>query len=389
MAARARARRDRARRGAARAARRVGGGARRVRAARCRARRRRSRGRASRIAAPLAATIPGEAELLDVWLVERLPAWRVREALAADAARRVAPRGRLRRVAGRGGAARPGRRVGVPGDVRAPGAWTRRDWRSAAAGSWRRRRCRASGARATPSIAYDLRPFVDGVEVAEADGGTVVRMTLRHDPEKGVGRPEELLAALGGGGGRAAGAGVTRPGAARAGRSAGSATAGRPRGAPPREADSVAGRLARTDRWPSRHGAARSLTPRAHPPYTLRSRPRWPLGASPCPRRGRPRPHRSSEDPCTQSSRPAGSSTASRSAPSSRSSCSTSSPASPSRWTGCSSSPTGTSAAVGTPIVDGAAVEAEVVGATRGDKVIAFKYRPRPAAGSRRAIART
>src|SRR5262245_10463270 len=37
----------------------------------------------------------------------------------------------------------------------------------------------------------------------------------------------------------------------------------------------------------------------------------------------------------------------------------------------------GAEASVGTPIVDGAAVEAEVVGATRGDKVIAFKYRPK------------
>ena len=37
----------------------------------------------------------------------------------------------------------------------------------------------------------------------------------------------------------------------------------------------------------------------------------------------------------------------------------------------------GAEAAVGTPVVDGAAVEAEVVGATRGDKVIAFKYRPK------------
>jgi large subunit ribosomal protein L21 len=37
----------------------------------------------------------------------------------------------------------------------------------------------------------------------------------------------------------------------------------------------------------------------------------------------------------------------------------------------------GDTAAVGTPVVDGAAVEAEVVGATRGDKVIAFKYRPK------------
>src|SRR4051794_27633443 len=37
----------------------------------------------------------------------------------------------------------------------------------------------------------------------------------------------------------------------------------------------------------------------------------------------------------------------------------------------------GADATVGTPVVDGAAVDAEVVGATRGDKVIAFKYRPK------------
>jgi large subunit ribosomal protein L21 len=37
----------------------------------------------------------------------------------------------------------------------------------------------------------------------------------------------------------------------------------------------------------------------------------------------------------------------------------------------------GADATIGTPVVDGAAVEAEVVGQTRGDKVIAFKYRPK------------
>jgi large subunit ribosomal protein L21 len=37
----------------------------------------------------------------------------------------------------------------------------------------------------------------------------------------------------------------------------------------------------------------------------------------------------------------------------------------------------GAEATVGTPLVDGAAVEAEVIGATRGEKVIAFKYRPK------------
>ncbi len=37
----------------------------------------------------------------------------------------------------------------------------------------------------------------------------------------------------------------------------------------------------------------------------------------------------------------------------------------------------GDTAAVGTPVVEGAAVDAEVLGETRGDKVIAFKYRPK------------
>jgi large subunit ribosomal protein L21 len=37
----------------------------------------------------------------------------------------------------------------------------------------------------------------------------------------------------------------------------------------------------------------------------------------------------------------------------------------------------GDNASVGTPVVVDAAVEAEVIGATRGDKVIAFKYRPK------------
>jgi large subunit ribosomal protein L21 len=37
----------------------------------------------------------------------------------------------------------------------------------------------------------------------------------------------------------------------------------------------------------------------------------------------------------------------------------------------------GAAATVGQPVVDGAAVDAEVLGATRGEKVIAFKYRPK------------
>ena len=47
------------------------------------------------------------------------------------------------------------------------------------------------------SVPYDLRPFIDGIEAREhADGHVEITMTLRHDPEKGVGRPDEVLAEL-------------------------------------------------------------------------------------------------------------------------------------------------------------------------------------------------
>src|SRR5262245_42313737 len=36
------------------------------------------------LAAPLSASIPGEAELADVWLTERRPRWTVRDALAGS-----------------------------------------------------------------------------------------------------------------------------------------------------------------------------------------------------------------------------------------------------------------------------------------------------------------
>ena len=69
-----------------------------------------------------------------------------------------------------------------------------------------------------------------------------------------------------------------------------------------------------------------------------------------------PPPATTPEDPCTQSSRPAGSSTASRSARSSRSSSSTLSPARTSPWSASCSSPTATTAAIGRPVVADAAV---------------------------------
>ncbi len=60
-------------------------------------------------------------------------------------------------------------------------------------------------------IAYDLRPLLVGIDLEgpatpsfrpgggpseSPQGGTTVRIRVRHDPERGVGRPEEVLAAL-------------------------------------------------------------------------------------------------------------------------------------------------------------------------------------------------
>ena len=45
------------------------------------------------------------------------------------------------------------------------------------------------------TVRYDLRPFLERLDVD--DRGPALRMTLRHDPERGIGRPEEVLAALG------------------------------------------------------------------------------------------------------------------------------------------------------------------------------------------------
>ncbi|MFN8628815.1 MAG: DUF2344 domain-containing protein [Chloroflexota bacterium] len=147
------------------------------------------------IAAPLSAGIPGEAELVDVWLVERLPRWRVREALVE------------RLPAGislvdlhdvwLGEPPLPGRvTASVYRAEIGPEVPTERLAHAAlallAAPTLPRERVRGES-----TVSYDLRPFLGDLAVApEPDGGSVLRMTLRHDPAKGVGRPDETLLAL-------------------------------------------------------------------------------------------------------------------------------------------------------------------------------------------------
>jgi hypothetical protein len=148
------------------------------------------------VAAPLAAAIPGEGELLDLWLTERCPVWRVREALLA----RMPAGWRLVDLydVWLGEPALPGRVVAsVYRAEIEPGAAAVPVLRAAAARLLEAETLTRERPKGETKVAYDLRPFIDALEIRDADGVTLVRMTLRHDPEKGVGRPEELLAALG------------------------------------------------------------------------------------------------------------------------------------------------------------------------------------------------
>lgn len=148
-------------------------------------------------AAPLAAGVSGEAELVDAWLTERLPCWRVREALE----------GRLPAGNGlvdlydvwMGEPPLPGQvvasvyRAAVLPEVDADAL------RSATASMLDAASLPRVRSRADRTVEYDLRPFLDSLDVMPGQTGAafVTRMTLRHDPVKGIGRPDEVLAELG------------------------------------------------------------------------------------------------------------------------------------------------------------------------------------------------
>ncbi len=157
-------------------------------------------------AASLAVGLPAERELLDLFLVDRRSVAEVRERLAGSL-----PTGHelidvhdvwlgAPPLSGQVVAADYRVRVttidGVVPDATAL-AVNIQDLLAAAALP----RTREKGGR---SIPYDLRPLVARIEVEPGDAATVpvpgsavqLRIRTRFDPERGVGRPEEVLAAL-------------------------------------------------------------------------------------------------------------------------------------------------------------------------------------------------
>ena len=140
-------------------------------------------------------SLAADADLADVWLTERRPAWQVREALAG-----ALPEGHeLVTVhdVWLGAPALPGWVVAseitaMLRDAADPGALADACRAMLAAATLPRERRKGDR-----TVAYDLRPFLDALDATTAAGTTCVVMRLRHDPEKGVGRPDEVLAELG------------------------------------------------------------------------------------------------------------------------------------------------------------------------------------------------
>ena len=155
------------------------------------------------LAAPLPASSAGEAELAELWLTARLPAWRLRDALTPPlpTGHRItdledvwigAPA-----LAGRIAAADYRVTLEDEPDSQALAAACRRLLDAASL-----TRARAKGG---VMKSYDLRPLLISIRIGGATAGdgigapgeaVVVRLRTRIHPELGSGRPEEVLAAL-------------------------------------------------------------------------------------------------------------------------------------------------------------------------------------------------
>ena len=147
------------------------------------------------LGAPLPLGMAAERELADLLLAERLPAWRVR-----DAVTQALPEGcDLVELSDVWLGAPPLAGAIIGADYRVtlaadgdPGPDLVRRAAEALLAESSVTRVRQKGGR---EVAYDLRPLIAGLEVIAAPS-TVLRVRARFDPERGSGRPEEVLGAL-------------------------------------------------------------------------------------------------------------------------------------------------------------------------------------------------
>jgi radical SAM-linked protein len=147
--------------------------------------------------APLSAAAEGEAELAEIFLAERVPAWRVREALEDRL-----PAGHVLLSAEDvwlGAPPLAGRVVAADWRVELAPVGIARDALAAAAdrlvAATSLPRTRSKGGADKP---YDLRPLLDDIRVATPSDTEQLAILIRtrFRPELGSGRPEEVVAAL-------------------------------------------------------------------------------------------------------------------------------------------------------------------------------------------------
>jgi hypothetical protein len=153
--------------------------------------------------APLQAAAEGEAELAEIFLAQRAPAWRVREGLEGRL-----PAGHALLWAEDvwlGAPPLPGRvvaadwRIDLDPPVGGARGVDRPELAAAAARLLAAQMLPRTRAKGGVDREYDLRPLLDDVQVvdAAADRPLAIRIRTRFIPELGAGRPEEVAEALG------------------------------------------------------------------------------------------------------------------------------------------------------------------------------------------------
>jgi hypothetical protein len=145
--------------------------------------------------APLPGHLAAERELADILLVEAVPVWRVRDELT-----RCLPAGwslvDLHDV-WLGAPALPGRVSGAVYRVELGGETDPDDVAAAAAGLLAAGELVRTRSKGGAAVAYDLRPLLADVRVVAPGPPVVLRIETRIHPERGSGRPDEVVAALG------------------------------------------------------------------------------------------------------------------------------------------------------------------------------------------------
>ena len=144
--------------------------------------------------APLPVGVGGEAELMDLYLTERWPTWRVRKVLAEKL-----PAGwtlvDLYDV-WLAGPALPGRVVAADYRIELAGRAEARVVEAACARLMARETLPRDRLKGGMAVRYDLRPLLADIRVVESGPPVVVRARTRFHPELGTGRPDEVIAAL-------------------------------------------------------------------------------------------------------------------------------------------------------------------------------------------------